>query len=74
MELLKAKCIPKVAEDNGVIAFVEYTIFRAIALKGAKELGFQTNPFYPNICLTGLIRPRSRLSDILSLAQHFYYS
>lgn len=32
-KLRKAKCVPKVAEGNGVLAFVENVIFRASALK-----------------------------------------
>ncbi|EKD20631.1 uncharacterized protein L3040_006355 [Drepanopeziza brunnea f. sp. 'multigermtubi'] len=32
-KLKKAKCVPKVTEGNGVIAFVEHVIFRALALK-----------------------------------------
>lgn len=32
-KLKKAKCVPKEAEGNGVIAFVEHVIFRALALK-----------------------------------------
>lgn len=32
-KLKKAKCVPKEVEGNGVIAFVEHVIFRALALK-----------------------------------------
>ncbi|SZF06067.1 unnamed protein product [Blumeria hordei] len=32
-KLKKAKCVPKEVEGNGVLAFVEHVIFRAIALK-----------------------------------------
>ena len=32
-KLRKAKCVPKEVTDNGVIAFVEHVIFRAITLK-----------------------------------------
>jgi tyrosyl-tRNA synthetase len=32
-KLKKAKCVPKETEGNGVIAFVEYVIFRALSLR-----------------------------------------
>ncbi|KAI1004497.1 Tyrosine--tRNA ligase, cytoplasmic [Podosphaera aphanis] len=32
-KLKKAKCVPKEVEGNGVLAFVEHVIFRALALK-----------------------------------------
>lgn len=32
-KLRKAKCVPKEVEGNGVIAFVEHVIFRALSLK-----------------------------------------
>ncbi|CZT47222.1 probable tyrosyl-tRNA synthetase [Rhynchosporium secalis] len=35
-KLKKAKCVPKEVEGNGVIAFVEHVIFRALALKNSK--------------------------------------
>jgi len=34
-KLKKAKCVPKETEGNGVIAFVEYVIFRALSLRSA---------------------------------------
>jgi tyrosyl-tRNA synthetase len=39
-KLKKAKCVPKEVEVNGVIAFVEHVIFRALALKIDTELAF----------------------------------
>jgi tyrosyl-tRNA synthetase len=39
-KLTKAKCVPKEVEGNGVIAFVENVIFRAIALKVDHEPNF----------------------------------
>jgi tyrosyl-tRNA synthetase len=39
-KLKKAKCVPKEVADNGVIAFVEHVVFRAIALKGDKDPQF----------------------------------
>jgi tyrosyl-tRNA synthetase len=39
-KLKKAKCVPKEVEGNGVIAFVEHVIFRALALKVDKEPAF----------------------------------
>lgn len=39
-KLRKAKCVPKEVEGNGVIAFVEHVIFRAIALNIEKETKF----------------------------------
>jgi tyrosyl-tRNA synthetase len=39
-KLKKAKCVPKEVEGNGVIAFVEHVIFRALALKADKEPTF----------------------------------
>ncbi|KAK2058964.1 tRNA synthetase class I [Colletotrichum caudatum] len=36
-KLRKAECVPKVAEGNGVLAFVEYVLLPAAALKGKKE-------------------------------------
>jgi len=35
-KIRKSKCVPKEVTDNGVIAFVEHVIFRAIALKTGK--------------------------------------
>lgn len=40
-KLKKAKCVPKEVEGNGVIAFVEHVIFRAIALKVDHEPVFK---------------------------------
>lgn len=40
-KLKKAKCVPKEVEGNGVIAFVEHVIFRAIALKVDHEPNFK---------------------------------
>jgi tyrosyl-tRNA synthetase len=40
-KLKKAKCVPKEVEGNGVIAFVEHVIFRAIALKVDHEPTFK---------------------------------
>jgi tyrosyl-tRNA synthetase len=39
-KLKKAKCVPKELEGNGVIAFVEHVIFRAISLDLEKETKF----------------------------------
>jgi tyrosyl-tRNA synthetase len=39
-KLKKAKCVPKEVEGNGVIAFVEHVIFRALALNIEKEAVF----------------------------------
>jgi hypothetical protein len=39
-KLKKAVCTPKEAEGNGVVAFVEHVIFRAIALKFDRESMF----------------------------------
>jgi tyrosyl-tRNA synthetase len=36
-KLKKAKCVPKEVEGNGVIAFVEHVIFRALSLHVEKE-------------------------------------
>ncbi|TDZ16912.1 Tyrosine--tRNA ligase [Colletotrichum sidae] len=36
-KLRKAECVPKVAEGNGVLSFVEYVLLPAAALKGKKE-------------------------------------
>ncbi|KAF6819377.1 tyrosyl-trna synthetase [Colletotrichum plurivorum] len=36
-KLRKAECVPKVAENNGVLSFVEYVLLPAAALKGKKE-------------------------------------
>lgn len=40
-KLRKAKCVPKEVEGNGVIAFVEHVIFRALALKNNGETKFE---------------------------------
>lgn len=39
-KLKKAKCVPKEVEGNGVIAFVEHVIFRALALKSGGKPKF----------------------------------
>lgn len=39
-KLKKAVCVPRQVEGNGVIAFVEHVIFRAVALKTGKETRF----------------------------------
>jgi tyrosyl-tRNA synthetase len=39
-KLRKAVCVPKEVEGNGVIAFVEHVIMRAIALKVDRESNF----------------------------------
>ena len=39
-KLKKAVCVPKKVEGNGVIAFVEHVIFRAIALKTGGKPSF----------------------------------
>lgn len=39
-KLRKALCVPKMVEGNGVIAFVEHVIFRALALKNGGKVKF----------------------------------
>ena len=36
-KIRKAECVPKVAEGNGVIAFIEYVLLPAASLKGKRE-------------------------------------
>ena len=34
----KAECVPKVPENNGVLALIEYVLFPAATLKGKREI------------------------------------
>ncbi|KAG9245651.1 tRNA synthetases class I-domain-containing protein [Calycina marina] len=40
-KLRKAKCVPKEVTDNGVLAFVEHVIFRALTLRTGKPAVFK---------------------------------